>query len=244
MKYLFFLWMFSSLSMMDTCNTVPTNQATQEEFSDLEYLVRAPKDLKRQAPVLILLHGYGSNEKDLFSFSNQIPDNWLVVLVRAPFSIGNNRYKWYNVEMVNEKITMNFEDEEKSRMAILKLIDQIVLKYKADKNKVVVAGFSQGANMSIGLALTEPTKVLAAGCFSGRFMEEIKPLIHQKERLKSKQVFISHGTADTMLPIRYAEENQEILKGFGIEITLSTDNVAHSISNKQLNEFVEWIKAL
>ncbi|MFK7980346.1 MAG: alpha/beta hydrolase [Saprospiraceae bacterium] len=215
----------------------------QEEF-DLEYLVRQSKSTNDLAPVLILLHGYGSNEKDLFSFAEKIPENWLVVSVRAPLEIGNDRYKWYDVKLVNQKITMNFQDEERSRTKLLNFIDQVVLKYKGDKNKIVTAGCSQGANIALGLALTEPEKILAAGCFSGRFMEEIKPLISNKKALKSKQVFISHGTQDKMLPLQYAAENKMILESFGINVKLSTDEVAHSISPKQLNNFVTWMQDL
>lgn len=243
MNYFFSIMM---VSFFITCVTDSNKSAhpIDKELMDLEYLVRQQQDTTKQAPVLILLHGYGSNEKDLFSFAEKIPDNWLVVSVRAPIILGNNKFKWYHVGLVNEKITMNFEDEEKSRKSLLRLIDQIISKYNVDKNKVVTAGFSQGANMALGLALTAPRKILAAGCFSGRFMEEIKPLISNEEALKSKQVFISHGTEDQMLPIKYAEENQQILKNWGINITLSTDKVAHSISEKQLNDFVRWISVL
>lgn len=233
-------------SFFFTCVTDSNKSAHSigKELMDLDYLVRQQQDTTKQAPVLILLHGYGSNEKDLFSFAEKIPDNWLVVSVRAPIILGNNKFKWYDVKLVDEKITMNFEAEEKSRKSLLRLIDQIISKYNVDKNKILTAGFSQGANMALGLALTAPKKVLAAGCFSGRFMKEIKPLIKNKEALKSKQVFISHGTEDQMLPMKYAEENQQILKNWGINITLSTDKVAHSISEKQLNDFVKWISGL
>lgn len=240
----FFSILISSFFFACVTDSNKSAHPIDKELMDLEYLVRQQQDTTKQAPVLILLHGYGSNEKDLFSFAEKIPDNWLVVSVRAPIILGNNKFKWYHVGLVNEKITMNFEDEEKSRKSLLRLIDQIISKYNVDKNKVVTAGFSQGANMALGLALTAPRKILAAGCFSGRFMEEIKPLISTEEALKSKQVFISHGTEDQMLPIKYAEENQQILKNWGINITLSTDKVAHSISEKQLNDFVRWISVL
>lgn len=240
----FFSILISSFFFACVTDSNKSTHSIDKELMDLEYLVRQQQDTTKQAPVLILLHGYGSNEKDLFSFAEKIPDNWLVVSVRAPIILGNNKFKWYDVKLVDEKITMNFEDEEKSRKSLLRLIDQIISKYNVDKNKIVTAGFSQGANMALGLALTAPKKVLAAGCFSGRFMEEIKPLIKNKEALKSKQVFISHGTEDQMLPIKYAEENQQILKNWGINITLSTDKVAHSISEKQLNDFVKWISGL
>lgn len=216
----------------------------QKDSNDLHYIVREPSGLANHAPVLLLLHGYGSNEDDLFSFSDQIPGHWLIVSVRAPIVMSEKQFRWYDVKRVDGKIRLNFEDEERSRKALIECVDHVVKKYNADGNRVVVAGFSQGANMSLALALTEPDKIHAAGCFSGRFLEEVTPLITKKEALQSKQVFIAHGTEDKMLPIDYANENQKNLQSMGVKVTLSTDEIGHSISSKQLTAFVEWLTKL
>ena len=244
MKYFLFIVILPFITMMPIDKTSQVNQSIEKEISGLHHLVREQKDTTKEAPVLILLHGYGSNENDLFSFENRMPEHWLIVSVRAPIDLGRNRFKWYNVKLVNEKIIASPSEEKKSRKLLLELIDEIVLKYNVDKNKIVTAGFSQGAGIALSLALTEPEKILAAGCFSGHFMEEIKPLIKKKKILKSREVFISHGTEDSMLPLRYMEENKAILEKLGIKVKLSIDKIGHSISNRQLNEFVEWITSL
>jgi hypothetical protein len=50
----------------------------------LHYLVREPVVKTAETPVLILLHGVGSNEQDLFSLANRLPDDFLVISARAP----------------------------------------------------------------------------------------------------------------------------------------------------------------
>ncbi len=240
MKYLLFAWIIPMTIACGHPHKAVENSIDKGSI-DLEHLVRQAKDTTKQAPVLILLHGYGGNEKDLFTLADQIPDNWFVVSIRAPFKVANNRYKWFNANLVNEKIVMNFEEEEKSRKQLLKFIDQFIGKYNVDKGKVVTAGFSQGANMALALGLTEPLKIKATGCFSGRFMEEIVPLINNKEALKSKEIFISHGTEDQMLPFKYAEQNQKMLENWGANVSFSKDKIAHTISNKQLDDFIEWL---
>ncbi|MFK8101867.1 MAG: alpha/beta hydrolase [Saprospiraceae bacterium] len=244
MKYLSLLAIFPLILCWQTMENTRGEAKKKEVSFELHHLVRKAKDATRSAPVLILLHGYGSNENDLFSLANQIPEDWLVVTVRAPYSIAKNQFKWYDVKLVKEKITMNFAKEEKSRKLLLQFIEVLEKKYKVDKNKIVTAGFSQGANMALGLALTEPNKILAAGCFSGRFMEEIKPLIQDKQALKGKQVFLSHGTQDKMLPLRYAEENKATLASWGINVTFTTDEVAHTISSQQFTDFINWMNTL
>jgi len=45
----------------------------------LEYLVRPPKSKIENPPLLMMFHGYGSNEQDLFSFAEELPDELLII---------------------------------------------------------------------------------------------------------------------------------------------------------------------
>ncbi len=233
--------LFFVASLLLNCNTAPTTISMTPSNTELEYLVRKPTVDTTNAPVLILLHGFGSNEQDLFSFANQIPQNWLVVSARGPISQGENRHSWYNVKMVNGKITIDFQEEEQSRQKVLSLIDHLAETYKTDKNKVVLAGFSQGAAMSLCTGLTEPEKVAGFAMFSGRFVEEIEPLISRSPALKKLRGFIAHGSNDTMLPVRYAVENKAKLEQLGIPFLYSEDTTGHTISNKQFTDFLQWL---
>jgi phospholipase/carboxylesterase len=73
----------------------------------LHYLIREPK-IKKDAlgnaeqsvaknPLLLLLHGYGSNEEDLFSFATELPDDYFIVSARAPFDLMYGSYAWYAI---------------------------------------------------------------------------------------------------------------------------------------------------
>lgn len=237
------LWLFVA-GLLLNCNTAPTKISMTPSTAELEYLVRKPAVDTANAPVLILLHGFGSNEQDMFSFANRIPENWLVVSARGPISQGENRHSWYNVKMVNGKITIDFQEEEQSRQKVLGLIDHLVKTHKADKNRVVVAGFSQGAAMSLCTGLTEPEKVAGFAMFSGRFVEEIEPHISRSPALKNLHSFIAHGSGDTMLPIRYASENKAKLEQLGIPFVYSEDTTGHTISAKQFTDFLQWLRQI
>ena len=58
----------------------------------LYHIVRHPKQKIENPPLLILLHGYGSNEEDLFSFAEELPKELLIISIRAPYEIGYNSY--------------------------------------------------------------------------------------------------------------------------------------------------------
>ena len=63
----------------------------------LHYLIREPKTKAAKNPLLLLLHGYGSNEQDLFSFASELPDTCYVVSVRAPYDLQYSSYCWYAI---------------------------------------------------------------------------------------------------------------------------------------------------
>lgn len=226
-----------------TLSANPSNKIPIGDTLILEYKVRHPKDKSKKPPVLILLHGYGSNENDLFLLSENIPENWLIISAKAPIYLANSSFCWYHVKTLEGKITINFQQEEQSRKQILLFISQITEKYHADSSRVVLAGFSQGANMALCASLTEPTKISGFACFSGRFIEEIKPQIILNSAFKKLKAFIAHGSEDKMLPILYATENKSILQHWGILVTYSEDKTAHTISKNQLNDFLKWLNS-
>ena len=206
----------------------------------LEHLVR-PAGV--QAPTLILLHGFGSNEQSMFKLSSQIPKEWLVISVRAPFQIGYNAYKWYDVAMVNGQISLNIDHEEQSRKKLIEFIDQVLEKYSGNKDRVIVAGFSQGANMSLALGLTAPDKVKGFACFSGRYLEEITPFVAKSIDLNSSKAFIAHGSEDQMLPFSNATETVSKLKALGLSVDFYKDKIGHTISDRELIAFIAWLKS-
>ena len=67
--------------------------------ADLKYLVRHPKKATENPPLLILLHGYGSNELDLFSFAEELPDELVIVSARAPYEMGHGGHAWYAINL-------------------------------------------------------------------------------------------------------------------------------------------------
>lgn len=217
------------------------NPKNMDSDSTLHYIIRQSKDSSNKSPLLILLHGHASNENDLFSLPNKALENWIVVSVRGTYKLDENSYRWYDVKMLNGKISINIAQEENSRKKLVQLIAEIKKKYKVDSQKVIVAGFSQGANMAQSLGLSEPDLIAGFGVFSGRFVEEFIPFISKAEALKKCKAFISHGSQDHMLPKRNAEENLIQLKELGLRPTYIEDKNGHSISTKQWDEFTKWL---
>ncbi len=228
------------LAMVSNCSA-QKNQTFLISETLLPYITRERIESAEKLPLLILLHGYGSNEYDIFSFSSQIPKSWIVVSVRAPFMLSENSYRWYDAKMVNGKIVINIDEAEKSIKKLFLLITEITRKYNADSKKVIIAGFSQGANMAQSIGIGEPNLVAGFGAFSGRFVDELNPNLSKSKAIKYPKAFISHGSEDSLLPKTYAAENISKLSELGIQITYCEDTNGHSISSKQWKEFSIWL---
>lgn len=214
---------------------------TGKELS-LPYLVREPKLVSTRKRAIILLHGVGSNEQDLFSLANRLPADSYVISPRGQFMLGTGRYAWYQVDFSTGKPVINEVQETSSRELILTFIRQIKQQYKV--NEVYIGGFSQGAIMSYGIALTHPDEVQGLIALSGRLLDEIKPFVFagEKSYLKGLKVFIAHGVQDTVLPVYYARAAKEYLEKLAIPLTYHEYPTGHEISSLVLDDLNNWLK--
>ncbi|HMW39457.1 MAG TPA: dienelactone hydrolase family protein [Saprospiraceae bacterium] len=223
------------LSFVAMISTVPDTPV-------LKYLVREPGIKSAHPPMLILLHGYGSNEQDLFSFANSLPAKYLIISARAPITLEADSYAWYQLEYAADKPVSNIEQEAKSRQLIIQFIGQLQEKYAVDASEIYLCGFSQGAIMSYSIALTRPDLVKGIAAMSGRLLEEVKPQIAAPEKLKKLQIFISHGTYDNTLPFQYSKSADSYLQSRGIRPVFKQYPAGHEINAQMLHDLVNWLK--
>lgn len=214
---------------------------TQDVPASLHYLVKHPKTENQKMPLIILLHGVGSNEADLFSFADQLPEKYLVVSARAPHTLGQGSYGWYQIDFSTGKPMYDPQQAESSRKLILKFIEELKSKYKFDHQSIYLVGFSQGAIMSYAVGLSNPDKIKGIAIMSGRLLDETKSLVN-KEQVKSLKVFISHGTEDPVLGVHYAREANQYLKAQGLTPVYKEYKATHTITQNMLLDLIEWLK--
>ena len=209
----------------------------------LQYKIRKPKVQTNKAPLLLLLHGYGSNESDLFSLADQLPDSFMIVSARAPYTLTLNSYAWFDITFAGGKpVNSNKEQAEKSRNTIIQFIDQLKQQYAFDTTQIYVSGFSQGGIMSYSVGLTRPDKIKGIAVMSGRLLNEVKPLIVQNDKLKQLNVFVSHGTNDNVIGIQYARESVAYLEQLGLKPVFKEYPAGHSITPEMLRDLNAWFK--
>ncbi|MEJ7606278.1 MAG: hypothetical protein WKF37_08415 [Bryobacteraceae bacterium] len=65
----------------------------------LQHLFRpASKASGRPAPLLLLLHGVGSNEQDLMGLAEKLDPRFFVISARAPITLQRGSYAWYKIQ--------------------------------------------------------------------------------------------------------------------------------------------------
>ena len=208
----------------------------------LYHLVREPKIKLDKNPLLLLLHGYGSNEADLFSFASELPENYYVISVRAPYDLQYGSYAWYaiNFDAGMNKFTDN-EQAKTSRDLIVKFIDEVVDHYPIDPAQVTLVGFSQGSILSYAVALSHPDKVSKVAALSGYLHPEILLDQYADKDFSNLRIFASHGTSDQVIPLDWARKVKPFLENLNIDVTYKEYPVGHGVAPQNFFDFRTWL---
>lgn len=208
----------------------------------LRYIIKEPKIKLDKNPVLILLHGYGSNEEDLFSFATELPDTYYIISVRAPFDMGYGSYAWYAINFdADENKFSDIPQAQQSRDLIANFIDELLAKYPIDTKNVTLVGFSQGCILGYAVAVSYPEKIQRMVAMSGYFNSKIAIEGFEKNNFEKLSIFSSHGTVDQVVPVAWGRKAQPELSQLGIDIIYKEYPIGHGISPQNFFDFKNWI---
>lgn len=208
----------------------------------LQHLTR-PSNLEKDAPLMIMLHGYGSDENDLFSFASQLPEKLFIISVRAPYPMAPFGNAWYAINFDAEKGKWNDQKQAaNSRDLISDFIDETVNKYPVDKNNITLLGFSQGAILSYAVALNYPGKVKNLVALSGYVFHDILPKDFSKYDYSNLNIYASHGNVDQVIPIDWARQTPNFLKSLNIDHVYSEYPVGHGVAPQNFYDFKNWLE--
>ena len=204
----------------------------------LEYLIKKSSRADDAHPVIIMLHGYGSNEHDLFSFAQYLPEEATVISLQATIPMGGQAYAWYPIHFDAE--SGKFSDENKAKEAITN-IDTFINSFEEHldikASKLFLLGFSQGAILSSLLALSN-TKIDHVVALSGYFFENLKPEINTNQNV---DFFISHGNQDPVIPVEWARKTPAFLNQYQIKSTFKEYPSGHGLNQENFEDMLKWI---
>jgi len=191
---------------------------------------------------LLLLHGYGSNEEDLFSFASELPDEYYIISARAPYNIQNGAYAWYAINFDADENKFSDNDQARiSRDLIARFIDELIENYPIASENINLIGFSQGTILSYAMALSHPKKVQKVVAMSGYINREILEENYLKNSFSNLQIFISHGTVDQVIPVEWGRKAKPFLDNLGIRNTYKEYPIGHGVSPQVFHDFKNWL---
>jgi phospholipase/carboxylesterase len=205
----------------------------------LVYRVRAAAG--DAAGALVLLHGRGVDESDLFPLIDDLdPERRLLgVAARAPLTLPPGGYHWYAVHRIG------FPDPATFRAnypLVTGWLESFLDSHGLTLARTVLGGFSQGAVMSYAIGLgagrPRPAAILA---FSG-FMPTVDGFQLDLSAARGLAVAIGHGEFDPVIGVEWGRDARDRLESAGARVTYRESPMPHSIDPAYVAALRPWLE--
>lgn len=209
----------------------------------LTYETRIPDGVTDGAPLVVLLHGRGANERDLMGLLSRLPPEWIVVFPRATFSGTPWGYgpgwAWYRYLGDAKPEAESFTE---SLGALDSLLDALPEELGIEPGPLVLGGFSQGGTMSTAYALRHPGRAAMVLNFSG-FLANHPEIDAARDHASALRIFWGHGLTDAAIPHSIAQSGRAALREAGADLESRDYPIGHWIDPTELADAVEWVQA-
>ena len=208
---------------------------------NLDYIVREPENITSSTPILFMLHGYGSNEQDLFSFRETLPQDWIIVSFRAPRNTQFEGFSWFDIDFNNPENFIDIPQAEESLQTVLENILKIINQYGIVDAKAHLCGFSQGGILCYSLALRYPDLFNYIACLSSYPEDKLLTnIVKDKKKLEKLRFFISHGTDDAVIPLEWGRKAADLLYDLSCYFTFREYMSGHGVNQKNYMDLMDF----
>jgi thioredoxin 1 len=186
----------------------------------------------------LLIHGYGADEQDLGGLLQYLdPEGALaVVLPRGEFPVpGSPGYSWYGM--------LQGDGAEGSYAEALAQLDDLLTEQAdalgLDRGESIVAGFSQGAGLALGLALQRSDRPRPVGALA--MSPALETAAFDLDEENAPPVLVQHGTHDPLIPVQRARELARQLRTLGVPTVYREYPMEHQVALESLRDATDWL---
>jgi phospholipase/carboxylesterase len=186
-------------------------------------------------PLLVMLHGVGSNEQDLLGLAPALPAAWTIASLRAPMPWGPG-FSWYPLGTPGSPA---LEPVDAVVADVLDWVDSVA----ADHPRIGLLGFSQGGSMALQLLRARPSGFAFAVSLSGFVVPGVTDARDEGVRAVRPRVFLGHGDLDPVIPAE-ATAQTEAWAAANTDVTDRTyEGLPHAVSAAELADVAAFIEA-
>lgn len=207
-------------------------------IAPLVYELQKPRNVDpgKTYPALFVMHGMGSNEKDMLNLVSGMEEHFYIFSIRGPIERPPG-YAFFTIERFGKPHQDVFE------AAVEKVEDFIgwaKSEYPLDASRTYLLGFSQGAILSMAIGLSLGNRIKGIVALSGYIPEFVKTKFKQTS-MDGMSLFISHGEQDQALPFEWGQASRDYFHGLGADVTFKNYPVPHTVSLQNYKDFEQWL---
>jgi phospholipase/carboxylesterase len=188
---------------------------------------------------LVLLHGYGADERDLLPIAHEIDPRLRAVSLQGPVALGGPMRAWFNLSQdAAGRISFDPEEARRSVGTVTAAVEELA----ARSPRPLLLGFSQGAGLALGVALLRPDLVAGVVSLSGvaRALEDRDHAA--PEKLRGFPVFAAHGLHDPLIPIELGRSVRDTLASLGVSVSWHEYPMGHMVIPEEIEAARSWLK--
>jgi phospholipase/carboxylesterase len=205
-----------------------------------------PKGPTKPDAVVVFLHGYGADGRDLLGLAPECSITGKDIAFHAPNApfpceMSPFGHQWFslssydpnmlrrNPETLNDGLAALYQGAVDAAPILNHYIDSLLTRHSISADKLFLIGFSQGTMMALHTALRRTTPVAAVIGFSGALLGAD----HLSHDIKSRPpVHLIHGTADEVVPFQAMAHAEAALMQMNVPVqTLSCPMLGHGIDH-------------
>lgn len=181
---------------------------------------------------LLLLHGTGGTERDLFPLARAVDREASILSVRGNvLENGMPRYFKRLAEGVFDEADLIFRTKE-----LFDFLDEAAETYKFDRNNIIAIGYSNGANIAASLLFH------FADAMKGAILHH--PMVPRRgiplPDLAGKKIYIAAGTNDPLCPPQESIDLQLLLEKANATVEVQWFNSGHQLTKNEIESAAKW----
>ena len=190
----------------------------------------APERERAERPLIVLLHGYGSHEGDLFALSPALPLGPVVASLRAPMSAGSG-FAWWDIAELGAP---DVGQVDAAASSVLAWLDSF------EHGPVSLLGFSQGGALALQVLRLAPDRIRSAVCLAGFVVPGGHAGDAELARVRPP-VFWGRGTDDPVIPDAAIELTEAWLPAHADADIRIYEGLGHVVSTPELSDLVAFL---